>query len=499
MKWEVQVLKGTLHTMYGPSLRFTHEFKKKYGVCFSKNLVVFKKGVAHYTSLYQELLDMGNFIINRFKKEPEFLNKVIKSYLNWWDKLHNVFAEINLVDVKKIPDKELFEFYDKVETGYSEQYGWSYCVEPIDIAIDYYLKNKLKMDKEKFKKYFSILTTPPEESFVSREKIGLLKIALVIREHKDLNGLFKKSKEKIEEELRKNHPDIHDLIKKHTKEFFWIRANYFEAPFLKETDFIEILKELVNSKDDLVKELNKVQNHIPKIIKEKNEIIKKEKFDKDFMFLIYLIDKWGFIHDSRKELMMKCFCYLDLLMGEIGKRCGYTIEETRWCSPREVRDICEGKKVNKELLHKRMDYCIVYIGLDGEKIMIGDEAKNYEEKELKEEQEEAIDSIKGIAASMGRITARANIVLDAKNITKMKKGDVLVTTMTRPDFVPVMKKAAAVVTDQGGITSHAAIVSRELGIPCIVGTKVATKVIKDGDLIEVNANHGVVKVVEKNG
>ena len=68
--------------------------------------------------------------------------------------------------------------------------------------------------------------------------------------------------------------------------------------------------------------------------------------------------------------------------------------------------------------------------------------------------------------------------------------------MTRPEMVVAMKKAGAIVTDEGGITSHAAVVSREFGIPCIIGTKKATKVFKDGDLVEVDANRGVVRRVK---
>ena len=65
--------------------------------------------------------------------------------------------------------------------------------------------------------------------------------------------------------------------------------------------------------------------------------------------------------------------------------------------------------------------------------------------------------------------------------------------MTRPEFVPIMKKAAAIVTDEGGITCHAAIISRELGVPCVVGTKIATKVLKDNDFVEIRATHGLVR------
>ena len=70
------------------------------------------------------------------------------------------------------------------------------------------------------------------------------------------------------------------------------------------------------------------------------------------------------------------------------------------------------------------------------------------------------------------------------------------TEMTTPEFVPAMLKAAAIITDEGGITCHAAIVAREMKKPCIIGTKIATKVLKDGDLVEVNADNGVVKLVK---
>ena len=69
------------------------------------------------------------------------------------------------------------------------------------------------------------------------------------------------------------------------------------------------------------------------------------------------------------------------------------------------------------------------------------------------------------------------------------------TSMTTPDMISAMKRAAAIVTDEGGITSHAAIISRELNKPCIIGTKLATKVFNDGDLVEVDATTGVVKKI----
>jgi len=100
--------------------------------------------------------------------------------------------------------------------------------------------------------------------------------------------------------------------------------------------------------------------------------------------------------------------------------------------------------------------------------------------------------LKGLGASPGTAWGPVRLIYSPKEIHKVKQGDVLVTEMTSPDFVPAMKRAAAIVTNSGGQTCHAAIVSRELGIPCIVGTRTATIDLKEDQIITVNATQGVV-------
>lgn len=96
----------------------------------------------------------------------------------------------------------------------------------------------------------------------------------------------------------------------------------------------------------------------------------------------------------------------------------------------------------------------------------------------------------GEAASLGIASGSVKIISDALEINMVKTGDILVAEMTSPDFVPAMKRASAIITERGGRTSHAAIVSRELGIPCIVGTGNATQILKDGQIITVDGSHG---------
>ena len=98
----------------------------------------------------------------------------------------------------------------------------------------------------------------------------------------------------------------------------------------------------------------------------------------------------------------------------------------------------------------------------------------------------------GQPASPGMGSGPVCLIKSSKEINKVKNGDILVTEMTTPDFVPVMKKVAAIITDKGGQTSHAAIVSRELGIPCVVGTKKATLILKNEQIITVNGSRGEI-------
>lgn len=116
----------------------------------------------------------------------------------------------------------------------------------------------------------------------------------------------------------------------------------------------------------------------------------------------------------------------------------------------------------------------------------------------KEEVHEAVDAsqanvlLKGLGAAPGIATGQIKILTSAKEIDKIQKGDVLVAKMTSPDYVPAMKRACAIITNEGGMTCHAAIVSRELGVPCIVGTTNATQILKDGQTVTVDAKRGIL-------
>ena len=114
-----------------------------------------------------------------------------------------------------------------------------------------------------------------------------------------------------------------------------------------------------------------------------------------------------------------------------------------------------------------------------------------------EHQHEEQEMLKGYCASQGHATGKVKVCRGMEEVAKFKEGEILVACMTQPEYVPAMKKAAAIVTDEGGLTCHAAIISRELGKPCIISTKKATRILKDGMTVEVNATEGWVKILKK--
>lgn len=115
----------------------------------------------------------------------------------------------------------------------------------------------------------------------------------------------------------------------------------------------------------------------------------------------------------------------------------------------------------------------------------------------------SIEEIKGNIGNKGYYKGRVRKIDFSlktdfeKEINLMKKGEVLVSGSTGPEMILACRKAGAIITDEGGITSHAALISRELGIPSVIATKIATKVLKDGDLVEVDADHGIVKIIKR--
>ena len=211
----------------------------------------------------------------------------------------------------------------------------------------------------------------------------------------------------------------------------------------------------------------------------------------DVRVLLKITDDFNAWQDERKRGTFWATHYFSVLLEEFARRTDYTIDELKYAFPPEMGEVLL-KKLSRAELQQRFEYCVILWGLDTYDVTT--DVKLIDELDrIGTGTVDAAAELKGFAAQLGKVRGPVKILLSAEESYKIVEGDILVAVMTRPDYLAAMKKAAAFVTDEGGITCHAAIVARELKRPCIVGTKIATKVLKDGDLVEVDATHGIVR------
>jgi len=208
-----------------------------------------------------------------------------------------------------------------------------------------------------------------------------------------------------------------------------------------------------------------------------------------------LIDYFIYFQDQRKKLVMMSLKYVQDYYDEIARRFSLPNKLAYQLTPNLIRDLFKGKRPDLTILKQihKANFTI-YHDNNVDEFYYGNEATE-KFHQYYDVADYDLNEVKGNCARPGKVKGIVRVILNIKDCAKMKKGEIIVSTMTTPEFTIAMKKAAAIVTDEGGVTCHAAIVSRELGIPCVMGTRLASKVFKDGDLIEVDAEKGIVKRV----
>jgi len=271
------------------------------------------------------------------------------------------------------------------------------------------------------------------------------------------------------------------------KRFAWMTTiDFFKKPAeYKDLKLMGTI-ELKNSKITTPRVFNKLAKNTKDFIKLSRELV--------------------YIKDLRDDYRRKIIYNSIPLFSKISKCLGMSRKELSYLSPNEVEKGLIGKGEQddlKTLAGKRIvNGFVLYIS--GKNLLAVNDNKKIKNIITKYKLEDKYISdtedliIKGTVASKGKARGEARVLSSAKEIGIVRDGDILVSVTTNPDYVPAMKKAVAFVTDEGGITSHAAIVAREMEKPCLVGTKVSTKVFKSGEIVFVDAVEGFVKSLSSN-
>ncbi|KKR44113.1 MAG: putative phosphoenolpyruvate synthase [Candidatus Moranbacteria bacterium GW2011_GWC1_45_18] len=348
-------------------------------------------------------------------------------------------------------------------------------IDAFDVHFEDFLRNKIKenlkkpINEEEFQKFFEAISIPAYKTYLNQEEEAVLKLALKKNiTEKDYTGLYKR--------------------------YWWTGLGWENLTPHSEKYFISRIKR-ISDKARAKKKLKEIRAQQREIKNNRSRLTKKYKLEKISIWLEFL-DKYAYYHEARKEMQVKTNHALYLIMLEMSRRLKIDEEDLNWLWGNEVFEALQKGKFNRKEIIKGKQATLTLIDGNGLKVFRGKAAVKKFRSEIKENIENG-NEVKGFGAMPGKVTGTAKVCNGLEDaLRKIKRRDVLICGMTTPDYIAVMKKAAAIITDEGGLTCHAAIVSRELKIPCIVGTKIATKIFEDNDIVEVDATKGVAKIIK---
>ncbi|MEK7567752.1 MAG: PEP/pyruvate-binding domain-containing protein [Patescibacteria group bacterium] len=297
-----------------------------------------------------------------------------------------------------------------------------------------------------------------------------------------------------------NSPSFKKKAKLYLAKYAWM-STFITLP-IPPLSFEEICARVGKSKEQDELSFLKKKEETSLDNKKKLTILEKiAKQDKVLWRNISWAREFGWILTASVENLFEYMAEFLPLYGEIARRLGITDDELTFLRIDEVIDALHDKKSlsNVNFKERMRSYSALFKKGKENRWWFGEEAEtlNLEAEKEIEEIKGVVTELKGVTASSGNIEGKVRIVLSSGESNQLQEGEILVTAMTDPGFVPAMKRAGAIVTDEGGLLSHAAIMSREFGKPCIVGTKIATRALKDGDLVEVDADNGVVRILKR--
>ena len=442
----------------------------------------FEKGKADWYIEWEDIKRIYSNIIEAGKKDPHISKTLMKHWKKDEEAFYAVCKKVGKTNLAALSHSELLALHDEFVVKTIVRHTSSSIIDGFALGTDTIIAEMIKTAYQtsnlpksmKFTEVFSILTAPIHLSFINEAEVALLNIALQVQK---------------EPSRRKK------LLEEHHKKYFWIHNNYIDANVLSVEYFNRELEKLLSLNIDLHEEITKIEQTPTVNKKKKEELMKNINIRKELQLLITISEDFTHWQDERKKATFWTAHYTTLMLEEIGQRVHIPSRLIKFASPREIENVLSGKLSQREL-EQRYEHCVFYWDTEGHDCLTGKEAEKVQKIILGETDFSDVDDFRGLTASMGRAVGTVKVLHSATEAHKVQKGDILVAVMTRPDYVPAMKLAAAIVTDEGGVTCHAAIVARELHIPCIIGTKIASKVLKDGMNVEVNANHGWVKVLK---
>lgn len=451
--------------------------------------VSYTKVKSHYQLINTDIIkNTGKKIYIDYVLDNQSLQKKIDEHKKISESSNLVWKRYKEKKEAGLTNEELLSIYDDIIKLARECWQYTAIGEDkgniIETRIVSNFMKRHNLEKSAAREIVYTLAHPNEMTLVNQQRKDFVKLCIkTIENNSSIRDILKDKK-------------LSNMIKCYIDKYFWTKTNFYKSLPLESDDLIKSIFDEINnhSKRQLVEELDKIESNFKKILHEKNNqkilLTKEDKKDIKFAEKIIL---WI---DLRKIWMMKHIYYLLTILKDLAEHNNINYHEISLYQVDEVRDfILSKKRVKKDILDKRHKSTFFVFEKNKKAHLIYGKDADLLFKTLVHNKKSTIKGMVSCIGNKEKIKGIINIVYDP-SIENFEKGNILLTSMTRPEFIHLMRKSKAVITDEGGIACHAAIVSRELGIPCIIGTKNATQALKDGDYVEMDMTTGIVKIIE---
>lgn len=450
------------------------KFPRKYNVNWAELLGVFDRETATFFWEKDALERHGSASIRHWLLQPAKRKKLIHDYHRNVASLRNIAAT-----EKKWPTLTPDAFAKLVHQWYqrfSLFWDLTFVYEIANYASPKYLDTLLRpyVPADQRSRVLEVLLTPERLSFHQQAEKELLECVLSSRDQ----GTLRKK------------------LRVHATAWYWLDNNYHTAKHLHVSDFVA--RVCLLKKKDAAEKLAAIRAYVPDLRKKKKALARQYHVPSAVMHKAAVLAEFIWWQDHRKGVAWRANGVISKISSHIARRYHVSADDLAYYSASEWLNVVEqNKRIPQNVLAQRKRYFVLKAHGRDSKIFYGQHARRLAKPLFSLHQQKHGNVIHGIVVSRGRgkIQGTVHVLASPRQANTMRNGDILVAAMTSPDYIHAMRKAAAVVTDTGGLMSHAAVVSRELGIPCIVGTKIATKVLHDGDMVEVDAEHGTIRKV----
>lgn len=426
----------------------------------------------------------------RLERDKDYLNQIYKKYNSRLFKLER-FSK--LIDLRNLSDLKLIKLiltYADLYTDIAPFYIVYNEVRPIlKEKTESWLKEKVPL--EDVQEYHIALTTPLKPLYAVEEDKELQKIVKEIKSQRKILNLFKKEYKPLKKNLLKISPSISSKISDHLALYYWVPVERDNPPWSLDDIITRIKYKLTKNvkQQKTSTPLEKKQRQYEKQLGIPPNMLTNFKNLRNLMSAV----------DAMKKTYAISHCFLSNLLEETARRLEINKNSLYFFTPKEIVNFLEKQeRPTKTELKLRRNSLVIGHRVEGKwqvEIIKGPKARYTITKLTKAQKIKEQKLIKGIPASPGKVVGMVKVLRNASEANKLSREEILVAPMTTPDYIIAIHKAAAIVTDEGGVLCHAAIVSREFGIPCVIGTKIATKILKDGDIVEVDATKGIVRKI----